>query len=157
MVSIILFLICPSWKHKYFLFATQILLEEKVRSDLKTWLRLYAFFCVLKYTFYLYRSSLKDPGKFQRECQYYISLSAAQQEKNVNLTLVVYVQHTGFIFCCCLGACSFANMKNIKYSLISHLFQDFQVIVLWKYYLLILWQYFCQGPWIQVQIYIRLF
>ena len=40
---------------------------------------------VLRWTFYLYRgSSLVEPGEFQRECQCYISLSAAQQEKNID-------------------------------------------------------------------------
>lgn len=73
-------------------------------------------FKILWWTFYLYRGrALVDPGAFQRECQYYISLSAAQQEKlwTQHQVSKYNVEHKGFIFWCCLGTCSILNKKKI--------------------------------------------
>lgn len=90
----------PTMKKSIVFSFIQLLLEEKVIWS-KALTEVICLFKVLRWTFYLYRgSSLVDPGAFQRECQYYISLSAAQQEKSWTQHQVSQynVQHKGFIF-----------------------------------------------------------
>lgn len=144
MVFIILFLICPSWRNQLFFLCYPASARRKGKIWSKALTKVICLFKVLRWTFCLYRgSSLVDPGAFQRECQYYISLSAAQQEK-------LWTQYQVSQYTCNIKV-SFSSAawvlaafqigkKKIKSLWISHFFQDFQVIVLEKYYFLISWQ-----------------